>query len=258
MDVRLVPTEDGAIRAALDGAALVWLETPTNPGLDVCDVAVLAGEARAAGALVVVDNTLATPLGQRPLALGADLSVTSASKSLTGHSDLTMGSVAAADPELLARVRAWRDRTGAVAGPLEVWLAHRSLATLELRLDRSCANALALAELLVAHPGVEGVRYPGLPADPAHAVAARQMSRFGPVVCFVLEDAARAQAFLSACELVSEATSFGGIHSTAERRARWGTDEVPEGFIRFSAGCEDAADLLEDVGDALDATRGAP
>lgn len=253
VEVRLVPTTEA--HDALDAAAVVWLETPTNPGLDVCDVQAIAGAARAAGALVAVDNTTATPLGQRPLELGADLSVASDSKGLTGHGDLIMGHVAAREPRLAARVRAWRDRTGAVPGPLETWLAHRSLATLEVRLERQCASALALSELLAARRDVGSVRYPGRPGDPAHNVAARQMRRFGAVVSFELEGADRAERFLRACELVYQATSFGGVHTTAERRARWGYGDAPEGLIRLSVGLEDADDLLADVAGALDATR---
>jgi len=251
VEVRAVPTDDAAIRGALDGAALVVLETPSNPRLDVVDVAAISEAAHEAGALVAVDNTVATPLGQQPLDLGADLAITSASKAVTGHSDLTMGFVTTRDPERAAALRAWRSRTGAVPGPVEVWLAHRSLATLHLRLDRSCVNALALAELLSGHPDVVEVRYPGLPGDRGHEVARRQMRRFGPVVGFTLESAERAQRFLATAELVLEATSFGGVHTTAERRARWNTDDVPEGFIRLSAGCEDTADLLADVERAL-------
>ena len=124
-----------------------------------------------------------------------------------------------------------------------------------MRLERASANAAALASLLVGRDDVSGVRYPGLPDDPSHPVARRQMSSFGTVVGFDAGSASRAQAFLAACELVYEATSFGGVHSTAERRARWGTDAVPEGFIRFSAGCEHPGDLLADVAQALDRTR---
>jgi cystathionine gamma-lyase len=253
VEVRLVASSDEAMRAALPGAGLVLLETPANPRLEVVDIEALAHAAHEHGALVAVDNTLATPLGQRPLDLGADLSVTSASKSMTGHSDLTLGYVATRDPQLAEQLRTWRGLTGAVAGPMEAWLAHRSLATLDLRLERSCANAGALAELLERRPEVLEVRWPGLPGHEGHATAARQMRRFGPVVSFTLSDAATAQRFLSACELVFEATSFGGLHTTAERRGRWGTDEVPEGLIRLSAGCEDPDDLLADVAGALDA-----
>jgi cystathionine gamma-lyase len=252
VEVRLVPTEEGAIRAALPGATMLWLESPSNPNLDVVPIAALAEAAHGEGATVVVDNTLATPLGQRPLDLGADLSVTSASKHLTGHSDLILGVVVARSARRVEELRAWRTRTGAIAGPFEAWLAHRSLATLDVRLEREEAGALALAEALAARDDVTAVRYPGRPDDPAHAVAAAQMTRFGTVISFVLADAARAQRFLAACRIVTEATSFGGVHTTAERRARWG-DAVPEGLVRLSAGVEDARDLVEDVLQALDA-----
>jgi cystathionine gamma-lyase len=165
-----------------------------------------------------------------------------------------MGYVAARDPERAAAVRTWRGRSGGIPGPFEVWLAHRSLATLDVRLERQCENAAALARLLEGRSDVERVRYPGLPSDPAHPVAARQMSRFGPVVSLVLESEERAHRFLASCRLFAEATSFGGVHASAERRARWSGDDVPGGFIRMSAGCEDAADLLADLEQALDAS----
>lgn len=237
IEVRLVPTDDAAVRAALPGATIVWIETPSNPGLDVLDVADLAGAVHARGAILAVDNTLATPVHQQPLGLGADLSICSGSKHLSGHSDLVLGHVATADPQRAAALRDWRSTTGAIPGPFEVWLAHRSLATVALRLERQTATAAALAALLQERDDVAGVRYPGI----------------GTVVCFVLPDEAAADAFLGRLELVTEATSFGGVHSSAERRARWGTDDVPGGFVRFSCGIEDTADLLADVARALDA-----
>jgi cystathionine gamma-lyase len=239
VEVRLVPTDDAAVRAALPGATMVWLESPSNPGLDVVDVAALASEAHAGGASVVVDNTLAGPLRQRPLDLGADVSVTSASKHLSGHSDLVLGYVAVRDRARAEALRTWRGTTGGIPGPFEAWLAHRSLATVAVRLERQEANAAALTGLLGARDDVTDVRWPGV----------------GSVVCFTLQSADRAQAFLAATRLVAEATSFGGLHSSAERRGRWGTDAVAEGFIRFSTGIEDTADLLTDVAGALDATR---
>jgi cystathionine gamma-lyase len=235
IEVRLVPTSDAAVREALPGATLVWLESPSNPGLDVLDLPALADEAHAGGATVAVDNTLAGPLRQRPLELGADFSVTSASKHLTGHSDLVLGVVAVADARRADALREWRTATGSIPGPFEAWLAHRSLATLALRLERQEANARALADALSARDDVTGVRWPGV----------------GSVVCFDVGSQARAQAFLSASELVAEATSFGGLHSNAERRARWGSDAVAEGFIRLNAGIEDADDLVADVERAL-------
>ncbi len=237
--------------ALLDGARLLWLETPSNPGLEVCDIRRLADAAHAVGALVAVDNTTATPLGQRPLQLGADFSVASDTKALTGHSDLLLGHVAARDPQWAARVRRWRKLTGGVPGPMETWLAHRSLATLDVRLERQCASARAIAEWLLGRPEVRHVRYPGLPTDPSYEVAAKQMRRFGFLIGFELPDAARAEAFLAACRLVGTATSFGGVHTTAERRARWGGDAVPEGFVRLSVGCENTEDLIADLAQAL-------
>jgi len=253
VEVREAPTDDAAIRAGLPGAAVAWMETPSNPRLDAVDVRALAQAAHAEGALVVVDNTLATPLGQAPLDLGADVTITSLTKAMNGHSDLLLGYVATRSPEQHERLVRWRSLAGPIPGPFEAWLAHRSLVTLDVRLERMCANAQALAEALLARDDVLEVRYPGLPGDPAHAVAARQMRRFGPVLSFTLRDADAAQRFLDAAALVIEATSFGGAHTTAERRQRWGSDGVPEGLIRLSAGLEDAGDLVDDVVRALDA-----
>ncbi|MBT2382813.1 cystathionine gamma-lyase [Streptomyces sp. ISL-11] len=253
--VRTAPTAGDAQLAVLDGARLLWIESPSNPGLDVCDIRRLAEEAHHRGALVAVDNTLATPLGQRPLELGADFSVASGTKALTGHGDVLLGYVATSDPGLAAVVRSWRKVAGAIPGPMEAWLAHRSLATLQLRVDRQASTALALAEALSTRPELTGLRHPGLPADPAHEVAVRQMrgGRFGCVVSFVLPDRAHAERFLSSLRLVDEATSFGGVRSAAERRGRWGGDAVPEGFIRFSVGVEDTENVVNDVLTALNA-----
>jgi cystathionine gamma-lyase len=255
VELRLAPTAGDAQGEHLAGTALLWLETPSNPGLDVCDIAALAAAAHDQGALVAVDNTLAAVIGQYPLALGAEFAVASDTKGLTGHSDLVLGHVAARDPAWAERLRQRRTQWGAVPGPMEVWMAHRSLATLELRQERQCANALAIAQLLATRRDVQGLRYPGLPGDPAHAVAARQMRRFGSIVGFALANRSHAERFLAACRLVVEATSFGGVQTTAERRARWGSDAVPEGFIRLSVGCEDAADLFDDLAQALDAAQ---
>jgi cystathionine gamma-lyase len=241
-DAKEVPTETGAFVAAAAGAKLVWIETPSNPGLDVVDVRAVA---EASDAIVVVDNTLPTPLGQRPLELGADYVMASASKALTGHSDLVLGYAAGPD---LGEVKAARAKLGTIAGPFEAWLAHRSLATLELRVERQTANALMLAERIGEHVPV---RYPGLPSDPAHELAARQMRSFGPVIGFTLPSAEAADAFLAKAELVTESTSFGGTRTTAERRARWGSDDIPEGWIRLSAGCERPEDLARDIEQAL-------
>ncbi|MER5438357.1 cystathionine gamma-lyase [Streptomyces sp. NPDC002790] len=252
IEVRTAPTGGDAQLDVLDGARLLWLETPSNPGLDVCDIRRLADAAHAHGALVAVDNTLATPLGQRPLELGADFAVASGTKQLTGHGDVLLGYVACADAELVASVKRWRKIVGAIPGPMEAWLAHRSLATLELRAERQSANALAVAHALLARADVSRVRHPGLPDDPSHRVAAGQMRRFGCVVAFELPSRVRAERFLEALTLVDDATSFGGVRSTAERRGRWGGDAVTEGFIRFSAGAENTEDLVADVLRALD------
>ncbi|MFE6983881.1 cystathionine gamma-lyase [Streptomyces griseus] len=252
VEVRTAPTGGDAQLALLTGAKLLWIESPSNPGLDVCDIPRLVEAAHAAGALVAVDNTLATPIGQRPLALGADFSVASDTKGMTGHGDILLGHVTCRDPRLTADVRRWRKVVGAIPGPMEAWLAHRSLSTLQLRIDRQCTTALALAEALAKRAEVTGLRYPGLPTDPSYAVAARQMRRFGSVVSFELADRETAERFLSALRLVDDATSFGGVRSTAERRGRWGGDAVAEGFIRFSVGAEDPEDLLADVEQALD------
>jgi cystathionine gamma-lyase len=253
VQVRKAPTSANAQAALLEGATLLWLETPSNPGLDVCDVAELASEAHRRGALVAVDNTTATPLGQRPLELGADFCVSSDSKGLSGHSDLILGHVSARDRAWADRLRAFRTQQGAIPGPMEVWLAHRSLATLELRIQRQCENALRVSRYLSSRSEVRSVRYPGLPQDPSYAIASKQMKYFGPIVSFVLDDKEKADSFLGQCKLVTSATSFGGLHSTAERRARWGGDAIPPGFIRFSAGCEDPEDIVGDLAQALDA-----
>ncbi|MET8839241.1 cystathionine gamma-lyase [Streptomyces rubiginosohelvolus] len=253
VEVRTAPTGGDAQLALLTGAKLLWIESPSNPGLDVCDIRRLVEAAHAAGALVAVDNTLATPIGQRPLELGADFSVASDTKGMTGHGDILLGHVTCREPRLTADVRRWRKVVGAIPGPMEAWLAHRSLSTLQLRIDRQCTTALALAEALAKRTEVTGLRYPGLPTDPSYAVATRQMRRFGSVVSFELADRDTAERFLAALRLVDDATSFGGVRSTAERRGRWGGDAVAEGFVRFSVGAEDPEDLLADVEQALDA-----
>ncbi|MER6690468.1 cystathionine gamma-lyase [Streptomyces minutiscleroticus] len=252
IEVRTAPTGGDAQLDVLDGAKLLWIETPSNPGLDVCDVRRLAEAAHARGALVAVDNTLATALGQRPLELGADFAVASGTKQLTGHGDVLLGYVVGTDEAAMAAVRRWRKIVGAIPGPMEAWLAHRSIATLQLRVDRQNANALVLAEALRERPEVTGLRYPGLPDDPSYKIASQQMRRFGSVVSFTLPSRERADRFLEELRLVDDATSFGGVRSTAERRGRWGGDAVPEGFVRFSVGAEDPEDLVADVLRALD------
>jgi cystathionine gamma-lyase len=246
--VELRLARPAGLEEAARGADLLWLESPSNPELEVYDLAALAE----LGVTTVVDNTTAGALLQRPLDLGATYVLTSATKQMSGHADLMLGYVTTRDPERAQALRDWRRTAGAIPGPFEVWLAHRSLPTLALRLERACDNALAIARLLAARDDVERVRYPGLPGDPGHEVAQRQMSGYGMVVSFDVGSAGRAERFLETAELVTDATSFGSVHTVAERRARWGGDAVPEGFIRLSAGCEDTADLLADVERALD------
>ena len=253
VQVRLAPTRGDAQAEVLEGARLLWLETPSNPHLDVCDIAALAAAGHAAGALVVVDNTTATGYLQQPLALGADFVVASDTKAVTGHADLILGHVASRDPARVATLRDWRTRHGAIPGPMEVWLAHRSLATMPLRVTCQCASAMRVADLLSSHAAVTAVHYPGLPTHPGHEAAKRQMRGFGGVVSFELAGRAHAERFLGALRLVREATSFGGVHTTAERRARWGGDAIGEGFIRFSLGCEAIEDILGDVEAGLNA-----
>jgi cystathionine gamma-lyase len=258
VEVSYVPTleiERVAAEGGLDGVRLVLLETPSNPQLDVCDIAAVAQAARASGAVVAVDNTTATPLGQRPLELGAHLTVASDTKALTGHSDLLLGHVSTADDELYARLQGWRNHSGSTPGPFEAWLGHRSLSTLDLRLARQATNAAAVAEMLAASPAVSGLRWPWRPEDPSFELASRQMLRPNGVVSAELADEDAVARFLVASRLWAAATSFGGVHSTVDRRAQWGGDAVPSGFVRFSCGIEDTADLVADLSAGLDALR---
>lgn len=236
----------------LAGYKLVWIETPSNPGLDIADIASVSRRAHALGALVVVDNTTMSPLGQRPLDLGADVVVSADTKSVAGHSDVLAGHVSSRNAALMAQVRDWRKTAGAIPGPFEAWLVHRGLETLDVRFERMCATALVLAQRLREHRSVVAVRYPGLADHPAHALAARQMRRYGSLVAVTLADAAQAEAFIGGCKFVRAATSFGGVHTSAERRARWG-DQVAPGFIRLSVGCEPTEALWDDLRSALDA-----
>ena len=249
IDVVLAPT--AGPYPSFEGVRLVLLETPANPGLDVCNIAVLAGAAHKAGAIVAVDNTTATPLGQTPLDHNADLVVASGTKALTGHSDMLLGYVATREPLLLNTLRAWRDSTGAIPGNFEAWLAHRSLGTLDLRFSRQHENAVTITEALCLHPAVQTVRWPGLDTDPSYVVALKQMHRIPGVVTFTLASAEAVAQFLRASRLVTAATSFGGLHTTADRRAQWG-DDAPPGLVRLSCGVEDTDDLVADILAALD------
>jgi len=233
------------------GLRMVWIESPSNPGLDICDIRKAVAQARQAGAIVVVDNTTPTPLGQRPLDLGADVVVSSDTKTINGHSDVVFGHVASRQAGLIAGARDWRKLCGAIPGPFESWLVHRGLETLEVRFERMCGNAEALAPRLAEHRKVQQVKFPGLPSHPAHAVAKSQMLRFAMILGVTLSDKNSAEQFINGCKFIRPTTSFGGVHTSAERRARWG-DKVPEGFVRLSVGCEPLEQLWKEMKAALD------
>jgi cystathionine gamma-lyase len=235
---------------ASSDAHVVVAETPANPVLDVVDLHQLAMGCRSRGAVLVVDNTTATPLGQQPLSLGADLVVASATKALSGHSDLVAGYVAGSHPDLMAAVERERLLAGPILGPFEAWLVLRSLGSAGLRFERQCHNAQALAVMLRGHPAVRSVRYPGLPDDPSHAIASLQMKRYGGLLAVEFDDAATVHALVQRSGLLIASTSFGGIHTSVDRRARWG-DPVSEGFARISMGIEDTDDLIADIDQAL-------
>ncbi|PYE86037.1 cystathionine gamma-lyase [Pseudoroseicyclus aestuarii] len=233
-----------------EGFAMVFLETPSNPGLDLIDIAETARAVRAAGGLTVVDNTTMTPFGQRPLALGADVVVAADTKAPGGHSDLLAGHLASNDPAILEAVRDWRKISGGIPGAFDAWLLHRSLETLELRFARMCDSAEVIAARLAAHPAVRAVRYPGLPGDPSHGLATSQMTRFGFLIGLTLADEEAAERLVDTCRYLRAATSFGGTHSSAERRARWG-DAVDPGALRLSIGCEPVEELWQALDAAL-------
>jgi cystathionine gamma-synthase len=250
-------TDTASVQAAVAGADLLWLESPSNPLLEVADLPALCAAGRRAGAIVGVDNTFATPLLQQPLALGADVVVHSATKFIGGHSDLLSGITIARDQALAGRLRRRRGLTGATPGVLEAFLALRGLRTLALRLDRGQANAGELARRLDQHPAVSRVRYPGLPGDPGHRTAAAQMTGFGAVLAFEVADAPTADRLCDAVHVIVHATSLGGIESTIERRSKLpGQEHVPPGLLRLSVGCEHIDDLWNDLSTALgQATR---
>ncbi|WP_307859087.1 trans-sulfuration enzyme family protein [Herbiconiux sp. SYSU D00978] len=231
--------DTGAVVAALDGAALLWIESPTNPALEVADIARLADAARSAGVLVVADNTFATPMLQKPLELGADIVLHSATKLISGHSDVIMGAVVTRDDALLAELTTRRSLHGAIPSPLEAYLALRGLRTLPLRLERAQQNAQELVRRFEGHGALTDIRYPG----------------FGTILSVVLPDAATADAFVAATSLARHATSLGGVETTLERRRRWAGEAqtIPVGLVRISVGVEHVDDLHRDLGGALDA-----
>jgi cystathionine gamma-lyase len=249
--IKAVPTLK-LLQQDFTGVKLVFVESPSNPLLDVIDIPLLANKVHSAGCLLAIDNTTLTPLGQRPLDLGADISMCSDTKALNGHSDVVFGHVATQKSELYEAMQHWRKLSGNIPGPMETWLVHRGLATLDMRLERMTSNAQVLAEWLDKHPKVKTTRYPGLENDPSNKIAKRQMNHFGFIISFDLGKKELADKFLTNSKLIFEATSFGGVHSMAERRARWETDNVSAGLVRLSVGCEHVNDLLAELEQAMD------
>lgn len=248
---RIVDMRDlRALEQALSGAAMLWIETPANPTLDITDIAAATRLARARGVITVADSTFSTPLITRPLSLGADIVVHSVTKWIAGHSDLLMGAAITADAALHDRLRLGRVAWGSVAGPFEAWLALRGLRTLPLRLNASCNNALELARRLEADPRVATVRYPGLASHPGHGIATAQMAQFGAVIAIELAGGiSAAQRLCESVELWTPGTSVGGVESLIERRRRWEFEsvETPAELIRLSVGIEDVEDLWSDL-----------
>jgi cystathionine gamma-synthase len=256
--VRLVDVTDSeAVIAACDGADVLWLESPTNPLLGIAELPRLCAFARERGMLCVVDNTLATPLLQRPLSLGADVVVHSATKVMGGHSDLLLGATVVRDDHHRHAVHEARHIGGATPGALETYLCLRGLRTLPLRLERSQANAAVLAQRLSEHPDVHEVRYPGLASHPQHELARATLAGSGFMLTFrVRGGAARADALVDAVQILTHATSLGGVETTLERRARYPAERgIPEDLLRVSVGCEHAEDLWQDLRQSLDVTR---
>jgi len=258
----VVPMSDlAAVREQLAArpVKLIWTETPTNPLLNIADIRALAQAAHEAGAMLVVDNTFASPYLQQPLALGADVVVHSTTKYLGGHSDVIGGALVVADPDLAERVAFIQNATGGVPGPFDAWLTLRGIKTLAARMDRHCRNAMRVAQMLAEHPAVAQVFYPGLPTHPGHKTAQEQMRAFGGMVSFRL--LAGEEEAVQACartRLFTLGESLGGVESLIEHPARMthasvtGSElEVPGDLIRLSVGIEDCDDLLDDLREAL-------
>lgn len=250
-----------AVRAAVHpGTTVLWVETPSNPLMKISDIAALAAIGHEAGALVVVDNTFASPYLQRPLALGADAVVHSTTKYLGGHSDVLGGAVVVNDAALAERVGFLQFGVGAVSGPMDAWLTVRGIKTLAVRLDRHSSNAQAIAEALVGHPKLDAVYYPGLPGHPGHALAARQMKAFGGMISVAVKGgAAAARAFAESTTLFKLAESLGGVESLigypaemTHASVRGTALEVPDNIVRLSVGIEEVGDLLADLIAALE------
>ena len=254
-------TDLDAVRTALaDGAAVLWVETPSNPLMKISDIQVLAEIGHAAGAIVVVDNTFASPYLQNPLALGADVVTHSTTKYLGGHSDVLGGAVATSNADIAEKVGFLQFAVGAVSGPMDAWLTTRGIKTLAVRVERHSANALAVAEALVGHPAIDRVYYPGLASHPGHDIAARQMRGFGGMLSFTLKGGPDAALrVVSSTEVFLLAESLGGVESLIGYPSEMthasvrGTElEVPDDLVRLSVGIEGADDLVADILQALE------
>src|SRR5258705_10013031 len=242
---------------------LLWIQTPSNPMLNIVDIRKAADAAHAAGAILVVDNTFATPFLQRPLELGADIVVHSTTKYLGGHSDVVRGFAATNDPTIPERLLFLQKSLGAVPGPLDCWLVLRGIKTLAVRMRQHCHNAHALSGFLERHPRVEQTFYPGLPRHPGHAVAARQMHDFGGMISFLAESEEEATTFVASTKIFKLAESLGGVESLIELPARMthastadAPFAAPRNLIRLSVGLESAQDLVEDLEAALATVAG--
>lgn len=253
--LREVQVDDtAAVVKACEGADLAWLETPSNPLMEIADLAAGIAAIHASGGLAVVDNTFMSPARQLPLSLGADFSMHSATKYIAGHSDTLLGAVIAREEELAEKLRSRRAMLGAFPGSLETYLALRGVRTLHVRYDRAEANAATLATRLEQHPKVAKVRYPGLPSHPGHATHLKQASGGGAIICFeATGDAEEAERVAATVQLWTHATSLGGVESTMERRRRWPAEspDTPDNLIRLSVGLEHVEDLWADLAQAL-------
>ena len=246
------------ILAAIPGAQIIHLESPTNPLLDVVDLPQVIKFAKESGCGVSVDNTFATPMNQNPLTMGADISMHSVTKYLSGHSDVLLGSLSTNDSALYSRLEQARKYGGAIAGPFEAWLALRGIRTFAIRMQRSQENALELAKRLASDPRVSKVRYPGLASDPNHLVAKSFMKGFGAMISFEPKGTPdQVDLMCDSSKLITNATSLGGVESIWERRRRWATESetIPENLVRFSVGIENVDDLWSDIKSAFAAAK---
>ena len=247
-------TDTNSVISSLSKTQMLYLESPTNPALEVIDLPKLISAAKNAGSGVVVDNTFATPINQQPLNLGADIVMHSVTKYLAGHSDVLLGSLSTNDAPLHRRLLERRKYGGAIPGPVEAWIALRGIRTFVLRMERAQSNAMELAKRLSKHPKVSRVRYPGLPTDPFHNMAKSFMKGFGAVISFEVDGSnEKIDQVCAASKLITYSTSLGGVESLWERRRRWSTEStsIPENLIRFSVGIENVDDLWADIEQAL-------